>query len=57
MRMMSRFNTDVICIECNDEEKKHPLYKEACDKEVEEVRLGNYNYGGLFEGQTYPFNK
>lgn len=50
-------NTDVLCIECNEEERKHPNYKEACDKEVEEVNKENLNYAGIFAGQTYPFNK
>lgn len=54
-RTMSKMNSDVICIGCKEQEKQHPRYKEASDREMEEVRRGNYNYGGLFKGQEYPF--
>lgn len=54
---MSKMNTDVICIVCSEEEKKHPRYEEARDAEQHQVMLGNYNYNGLFYGENYPFNK
>ena len=57
LRTMSHMNNDTICVECNQEEKKHPNYKEACDKEAEEINKGNLNYAGLYAGQTYPFKK
>ncbi|MBQ3423312.1 MAG: gamma-glutamylcyclotransferase [Romboutsia sp.] len=44
---VSMFNTQNICMECKDEERKHPRYKEACDKELEEVKKGNYNFEGI----------
>lgn len=56
-RIMSRFNEDVICIDCSEKEKEHPLYKDAVEAELAEVKLGNYNYKGLFSGQRYPFKK
>lgn len=54
-RIMSKMNTDALCPQCEEEEKKHPKYKEAQEREREEVARGNYNYQGLFAGQTYPF--
>lgn len=45
--IMSMFNTQFICIECKSEEKKHPRYKEACDRELEEIKKGNYNFEGI----------
>lgn len=47
VRTMSILNTDVLCMECKEEETKHPAYKKACEAELEEVRNGNYNYRGL----------
>ena len=44
---MSRFNTQMICPVCEIKEKAHPLYKVAKDREMEEVRRGNYNYAGI----------
>lgn len=44
---MSRFNTQDICMECKDKEMKHPKYKEACDREHQEVVNGNMNYEGI----------
>lgn len=44
---MSFFNTDVICMECYDKEKKHPKYKAAKEVEVNECKQGNYNFNGV----------
>ena len=50
---MSWFNTDIICMDCADEEKNHPKYQEAKDKELAEVRKGNLNYEGIgFDAET-----
>ncbi len=46
-RIMSMFNEDCICIECKDKETQDIDYKKARDKELEEVRKGNYNYKGI----------
>jgi hypothetical protein len=43
----SMFNTQMICLECEEEERKHPKYEEARKKENEEVKKGNYNYPGI----------
>lgn len=44
---MSYFNTQMICLDCEDRERKHPRFKEAQEIETEMVRRGNYNYGGV----------
>jgi len=44
---MSKFNTQVICFDCKDRERKHPNYGEADRAEVEAVRSGNYNFPGI----------
>ncbi len=44
--IMSKFNTEEICIPCKDREEKHPLYAEADQAEVAAVRNGNYNFQG-----------
>ena len=44
---MSRFNTQLICMECLDKEQKHPKYKEAAEAEEAAVRAGNRNFAGI----------
>jgi len=44
---MSRFNTDRICMNCQDLEKAHPKYQEAVNAELIQVQQGNYNYEGI----------
>lgn len=44
---MSMLNTDLICMDCKEDERKHPLYEQARETELEEVKKGNYNYKGL----------
>ncbi|WP_422146224.1 hypothetical protein [Miniphocaeibacter sp.] len=46
-RIMSMFNEDCICMECKEEESKDKNYKKARDREIEEVRKGNYNFKGI----------
>jgi hypothetical protein len=46
-KIMSWFNTDIICMDCADKETKHPKFQEAKDRENEEVRKGNLNYEGI----------
>ena len=57
VRVMSMFNEEVICVNCKDEERKHPRYKEALSEELAHLRRGNCNYPGLFAGQKYPFEE
>ena len=47
----SWFNTQMICPECQEEEKNHPRYEEAKARELEEVKKGNYNYEGIGWGR------
>lgn len=44
---MSYFNEDILCIECDDLEQKHPDFEIARAVEMEQVRRGNYNYEGV----------
>ena len=44
---MSIFCTEMCCEACLNKEKKHPKYKEAKEREAEEVRKGNYNFEGI----------
>ena len=45
--IMSMFNTEMICMDCKDAEKKHPDYAKARDAEHAEVCRGNYNFCGI----------
>lgn len=45
--IMSMFNTEILCMDCKDKEKKHPDYDKARKIESEEVMAGNYNYAGI----------
>lgn len=52
-RMMSMFNTDCLCMNCIDNERKLPEYKVACEADHAEIHRGNYNFKGI----GYPKNK
>lgn len=43
----SFFNTEMICLDCENIEKHHPDYEEAKRIEHEEVVKGNYNFQGV----------
>lgn len=45
--IMSKFNTQVICLDCKEREERHPAYPEADRAETEAVRQGNYNFPGI----------
>lgn len=45
--IMSKFNEDIICIDCKDKERKHPRYKEADEAEIASVRRGERNFPGI----------
>lgn len=45
--VVSRFNTDVICLSCETNERAHPRYAEAAAAEEREVRRGNLNFAGI----------
>ena len=44
--IMSSLNTQLICSECYDAEKKRPDYKKAKQAEIDAVRRGDYNFLG-----------
>ena len=46
-RIMSMFNTQCICLECAEAERKDPEYKQAVEADRAEIKKGNYNYKGL----------
>ncbi len=46
-RIMSMFNTDCICMDCLEKEKKDKDYDKAVKAEMEEIKKGNYNYKGI----------
>lgn len=45
--IMSRFNLDLICMECREAEKTHPRYQEAVDAENEAVMHGDLDFPGI----------
>jgi len=45
--IMSKFNKDIICMPCKEEEKMHPEYKKASDAELDAVKRGDYNFDGI----------
>ena len=45
--IMSMFSTQMICISCKTKEEKHPDYEKASNKEIEQIKQGNYNYKGI----------
>lgn len=44
---MSMFNEDCICMDCKDKETKDKDYEKARNRELEEVKKGNYNFKGI----------
>lgn len=46
-RIMSMFNTDVICLDCKEKEKHRTDYKRAVETDHEQIRKGNYNFKGI----------
>lgn len=46
-RIMSMLNTECICMECKEAERKLPEYREAARRELEEVKKGNLNFQGI----------
>lgn len=44
---MSRFNTELICMDCFDKEQKHLKYAEAAERELQECKRGNSNFKGI----------
>ena len=46
-QIMSRFNTQVICLDCADKEEKDTRYAAAKAAEQEAVLRGDYNFLGV----------
>lgn len=47
IRQMSMYNTDCLCMDCIEAERKRPDYKTAVEADHEEIRKGNYNFKGI----------
>ena len=45
--IVSRFNLQVICLNCSDKERAHPRYSDAVAAEEEQIRIGNLNFRGI----------
>lgn len=46
-RIMSRFNEDCLCMECDRKEQQLPDYQQAADAEREAVKRGDMNFSGI----------
>jgi hypothetical protein len=45
--IMSKFNDEIICLDCKADEREAPGYKAASEAEIEAVRSGNRNFPGV----------
>jgi len=45
--IISIFNTEMICDDCKEKERRHPQYEKAREREYEEIKNGNYNFDGI----------
>jgi hypothetical protein len=43
----SYFNTDTLCRDCLERERRHPDYERAKRVEEDAVRRGDYNFPGV----------
>lgn len=48
-RIMSMYNTECICIECQRKERLNEDYDLAVKADHEEIKKGNYNYKGILD--------
>lgn len=44
---MSRFNTQTICMPCEEAEQKRPDYARAKQAEEDAVKRGDFNFPGI----------
>ncbi|MBD5585623.1 MAG: gamma-glutamylcyclotransferase [Clostridia bacterium] len=44
---MSMFNTETLCMDCLEKERRHPDYKKARDAEHAAIYSGDYNFPGI----------
>ena len=45
--IMSKLNTQMICPDCEEAEKKPPRYQEAVAAELEACQRGDFNFPGI----------
>jgi hypothetical protein len=45
--IMSKFNTDMLCLSCKKDEESCPNYKKASNAELISVQKGDYNFMGI----------
>jgi hypothetical protein len=45
--IMSKFNTDTLCLPCKADERRAPGYQDACRAEIDAVRRGALNFAGV----------
>ncbi len=45
--IMSRFNTEMICLACEAREKVHPAHAATAQAELDAVRRGEMNFPGV----------
>lgn len=46
-RIMSKFNTDCICMGCKRKETEMAEYNSACEAEIAAVKRGETNFQGI----------
>jgi len=59
--VMSYFNQQMLCEQCERDEQENPYYKKARQAELKAIKAGNYNFKGigcyyLKKGQTDSLN-
>ena len=45
--IMSMFNTQLICFDCSDEERKRDDFEAAREADEDAIKAGNYNFEGV----------
>lgn len=45
--VMSMFNAQIICLSCHEIEKDHPSYGVANKADINQIKKGNFNFGGI----------
>ncbi|MDD3585719.1 MAG: hypothetical protein PHQ75_00935 [Thermoguttaceae bacterium] len=46
-RIMSKFNTDCICMKCSRKEHELPEYRQADQAELDAIKRGDLNFPGI----------
>lgn len=45
--IMSMFNTQTICMDCSDSERKRPDFEDARKADEAAIKSGNFNFKGI----------